>query len=354
MSLNPPEPDCLVVDSADPRRNSLPVYRLRSGRARIPLLPAEWVRNRPELGLARQAIHASRGWRTHRLFHLSIPTPQLRSSCATSDDPGGHALGEWGDEVFRTEREGIIARGVQVSEIQLSGSVIPSVESVLRDLPGRESIEELLRTLPETNFQDAGIREFLEPPLPVDEWRVGEAVAEAYLGSEVACSFPWRSTRDLKNPRASPAGVDLVGFVPVPDGYSFAFAEVKTPLISPTAREAVHGKSGLVKQILDIRDQESVRSELIRYLGYRATGAAWREIFEIAARAYLCNRHRVAIFGVLVREDAPDVTVLDKGTESLSTGRHPTTRIELHAMFFPDGAMARILSEIRTRGRAAS
>ena len=61
-------------------------------------------------------------------------------------------------------------------------------------------------------FASDNLRSALSAKHPVFDWQVGEAMAEAYLVDHRQCEFPWPSGRDLRNPEASPAGADLVGF----------------------------------------------------------------------------------------------------------------------------------------------
>jgi hypothetical protein len=61
-----------------------------------------------------------------------------------------------------------------------------------------------------------------------EEWRVGEALAEAYLVAHRTCKFPWPDGRDARKAGSSLPGADLVGFQQHGGTDRFAFGEVKT------------------------------------------------------------------------------------------------------------------------------
>lgn len=130
----------------------------------------------------------------------------------------------------------------------------------------------------------------LSAPDDLPGWRVGEALAEVYLIEHRQCEFPWPGGRDLKNPSASPAGTDLVGFYRYNDEVRFAFGEVKTSNHSDSPPSVVTGRHGLSEQLSDLRDSTDIKGNLVRYLGHHATRASWRPTFEAAVSRFLGSR----------------------------------------------------------------
>ena len=122
------------------------------------------------------------------------------------------------------------ARGLLLSDEELEQALTSDVADIVHDLAGRELLAEILEGIAGTDFDDAQIRTLLDPAVAPEDWRVGEALAQAFLAAHRNCRFPWPASRDLRNPVSSPAGTDLVGFVTFTDETLFAFGEVKPPL----------------------------------------------------------------------------------------------------------------------------
>ena len=79
---------------------------------------------------------------------------------------------------------------------ELNAAMNGRVTTVLFDDEGRANIEEILAGLAETNFAQDGLRCVLADPDEVEDWRVGEAIAETYLTDHRYCYFPWSDGRD--------------------------------------------------------------------------------------------------------------------------------------------------------------
>src|SRR5690606_25873924 len=98
---------------------------------------------------------------------------------------------------------------------------------------------------------------------------------------------------------------DLVGLHADEEGDCLAFGEVKTSSEAKHPPGAMHGRTGLKQQLEDLRDRETIRDALFKYLGFRARGAAWTERFRAAGRRYLKNKSDVRLYGFLVRDVEP-------------------------------------------------
>jgi hypothetical protein len=204
-----------------------------------------------------------------------------------------------------------------------------------------QELEALLAGIASTEFADNALQQILRSDRRVEGWRVGEAIAEAYLVGHRNCHFPWPGGRDLKNPESSPAGTDLLGFHDL-DGVSakFSFAEVKTSGQNQYPPSLVFGRNGLKQQLKRLRDSAELKDALVRYLGLHAMGRPWLDMYRRAASRYLHDRSDVTIFGVFVRDVAPSDSDCSGRASELAQQCPSTTMIELLALYFPAGSIA--------------
>ena len=258
-----------------------------------------------------------------------------------------------GESVFEIEVVPCFGTGLRWSEKELDAAIDDPVASVLFDDEGRINLEDILSGLAETNFAQEGVRRVLEDPDEVEDWRVGEAIAEAYLTEHRSCHFPWPDGRDERKRRSSLPGADLVGFGTDTDGDCLAFGEVKTSSERRYPPTTMYGRTGLKQQLEDLRDRPCIRDQLLRYLGHRATGAPWRKRFENAGRRYLRNNADVQLFGFLVRDVEPNQDDLRIRVGALATGCPEGTRIELLALYLPRDSIDGIGGRTVTRRTGA-
>lgn len=237
----------------------------------------------------------------------------------------------------------VVARGLSYSDAQLDEMLQGPVKDILNDTAGTQEMEELLAGVATTDFEKDGLKELLNNDITPENWRVGEAIAESYVTEERDCYFPWPTSRDLKNPDASPAGADLTGFQKVgdtEDDYRFAFGEVKTSEQQDSPPNVVYGRSGLQQQMENLCSCGDTKKALVRYLAHHATNATWKQIFQNAAGRYLRSQNDIAVFGILIRDIDPNQNDLSARAQNLSqlTSAGPT--VELYALYFTSGTIA--------------
>ena len=117
----------------------------------------------------------------------------------------------------------------------------------------------------------------------------------------------------------------------------------------------MYGRTGLKRQLEDLRDSVSIRDALFRYLGYRAGGSNWVERFQRAGKRYLTNKSDVQLYGFLVRDVEPHKDDVRVRVEKLSKDCPDGTRIELLALYLPKGKIEGIgRAAIETRTGASS
>ena len=243
-----------------------------------------------------------------------------------------------GTEVYNTDVQRVIARGVSYTDVELDAALKGRVSQILWDDAGAADLQAILTSVVTTDFADRSVKRILANRSAPENWRVGEGLAEAFLVENRACEFPWPSGRDLKNPSASPAGTDLVGFqnTNTPgNAHRFAFGEVKTSEQEAWPPSVMDGRHGLKKQLEDLRDSTGVKDSLVKYLGHHANGKPWMLRFKSAAERYLTNESDVSLFGVLVRDVEPKSQDLASRAGTLASGCPEKTSIELRAMYLP-------------------
>jgi hypothetical protein len=243
-----------------------------------------------------------------------------------------------GTEVYNADAKPVIARGASYTDMELDAALGGSLSSILLDDAGTADLEAILTSVVTTDFSDKSVKRVLSSHATLENWRVGEALAEAFFSEHRACEFPWPSGRDLKNPSASPAGTDLVGFQNTNEDantHRFAFGEVKTSEQEKWPPSVMDGRHGMKKQLEDLRDSTAVKDSLVKYLGHHANGTAWFPRYRSAAKRYLANPGDVSLFGVLVRDVEPKREDLASRARDLSVNCPAETTIELRAMYLP-------------------
>lgn len=234
----------------------------------------------------------------------------------------------------------IIANGLAFSDVDLNVSLDQRLPEVLADQAGKRRIQELLDGLAQTAFDVERINHALQASHTLRDWQVGEAIAEAYLVDHRECEFPWPTGRDLRNPEASPAGADLVGFQTHKDSVRFVFGEVKTSAEEKWPPQVMTARHGLTKQLEELRDSRAVKDHLaIVYLGHRASRADWELRYRSAVSRYLANDSDVSLFGFLIRDVEPKADDLSSRAALLSHNCPADTSIELLALYIPRGSI---------------
>ena len=255
-----------------------------------------------------------------------------------------------GDIVYNLDKPQCSGVGLQWDSDNLNAALHDRVSAVLFDDEGESNIREILSGLAETDFAQDGLRRILKGPDQIEAWRVGESIAEAYLTDHRSCTFPWPDGRDERKSGSSLPGADLVGFGLDDSGHCLAFGEVKTSSEHRNPPSAMYGHTGLKRQLEDLRDDEAIRNDLVKYLSHRAESASWKDRFRQAVKRYLDNSSDIQLYGYLVRDVEPDQGDLSARVDDLDNGCPEGTRIELLALYLPQGSLNRIGDRL-TSGR---
>lgn len=229
--------------------------------------------------------------------------------------------------------------GVSWTADELDAALSGPVAKVVFDDSGKADLSALLEGLSETEFDQSSVKRVLKDSKAPENWRVGEALAESYLVNHRSCHFPWPDGRDERKSGSSLPGADLVGFQRDEDTDRFAFGEVKTSGENKYPPGAMHGRTGLKQQLEDLRDKVSIRDDLVKYLGYRANGAVWKERYRSAAKRYIANHADIRVYGLLVRDVPPHQEDLRARVTKLGTDCPADMAIELMAVYLPAGSI---------------
>jgi hypothetical protein len=220
------------------------------------------------------------------------------------------------------------------------------VASLVFDDSGKADVAALLAGLADTEFKKEGVERILANPDAVEDWRVGEAIAEAYVSHHRGALFPWPDGRDERRAGSSLPGADLVGLQDSEHGDCFAFGEVKTSAEMKHPPQLVHGRGGLHQQLEDLRDRQEIRDVLVKYLAHRASKAAWFNRYQSAAARYLVNSSDVFVFGVLIRDVVPHQDDLRVRVTKLAKDCPGGTIIELFAIYLPGGSISLLSKKV--------
>lgn len=254
--------------------------------------------------------------------------------------------------IYSIDGASVIARGVEYTEEQLDETINGPVKDLLLDKTGTDEINNMLSGLDSTEFNKEKMSQLLQVELEPESWTIGEALAEVYVSDNDNCPFPWPANRDLKNPKASPAGADLVGFQKTNDEanpFRFAFGEVKTSSDKTRPPGVVHGPGGLIKQLEKLRDSCPTKRGLVVYLAHRVTkNALWSNMFKSAIKRYLNSGYTdIAIFGVLIRDVQPDKSDLSHCVSSLKEKCPTSTNVVFYALYLPPNAISFLQSKLQ-------
>lgn len=246
-----------------------------------------------------------------------------------------------GSLAYTFDHGAVAATGHVLDESDVS-VIAPGVRSILRDDTGVQEAREALADLAKTDFERERLESILASPDSFDEWRVGEALAEHHLVTEVGCEFPWPDSRSTRNPNSSGGGVDLIGFH-LSDRVRFVFAEVKTshqqawPPTSLTSRSR-----GLCNQLSGLNAGDDRSRWAIRYLTMNSVGKSWLASFHQALETYLSDSLDVVIYGVLVHAAEPNKADLRASVSDLAQSVKEPTRMALVAIYLTAELLAQV------------
>jgi len=205
--------------------------------------------------------------------------------------------------------------GITVTVPETEYLLVNSVRDNLRDSEQRNSLLDQIRTLQEdTGFSAEGlmldIQALENGDAAAADWRIGEALAEVFLGDNFSCRFYWNEIRDARNPRGNKTGADLVGFIETDGDVLFLFGEVKTSSeIERRPPQVMTNADGIENQLRDLYRNREKRLILISYIQNKANlfpdDHPFKSDWNRAVHAYYASDTGYQLYGVLVRDVDP-------------------------------------------------
>ena len=118
------------------------------------------------------------------------------------------------------------------------------------DIEGTEDIIEEFEDIHSAGFEEQLHIDIFSNSPSIEDWKIGEALAECYLEDFEKVRFHYPSSRDAKNPKVNLQGADLVGFVDIDEETTiFLFGEVKTSEDKDSPPRVMYGRLGMVGQL---------------------------------------------------------------------------------------------------------
>lgn len=173
----------------------------------------------------------------------------------------------------------------------------------------------------------------------VQNFRIGEALAEVILENNFSCRFYWNELRDNRNPKGNKTGADLVGFIEIDNEILFLFGEVKTSSENQSPPQVMTSPTGIEKQLIDLYSDQSKRLILISYIQNKINLSQdinfKKDFDEAMKRYYKPNDEKYLLYGVLVRDTEPNENDVKKSYEKLKYGIIEPKGLKLLAIYLP-------------------
>ncbi|MEJ5351782.1 MAG: hypothetical protein WHS65_09340 [Melioribacteraceae bacterium] len=219
------------------------------------------------------------------------------------------------------------------------------VKSKLIDRPQRDDMLKILETLKQdTGFEKSetllvDIQTLLNENVDVQDFRIGEALAEVVLEENFNCRFYWNELRDARNPKGNKTGADLVGFIEIGNEILFLFGEVKTSSEQKSPPQVMTNPDGIENQLKDLYNDQQKRLILISYIKSKidlVDSEGFKQDFNNAIKNYyISNSTNYLLYGVLVRDTNPDENDIKKSYEKLKIEILKPTGLKLLAIYLP-------------------
>lgn len=186
-----------------------------------------------------------------------------------------------------------------------------------------------------SGFSDENFKEIFTKREIGNNWRIGETIAECILEDKYCARFHYNNSRDAKNMKANDTGADLVGFCDVDNNTYFLFGEVKTSSDENIPPQVLYGKTGMVKQLEDLKNYSEKRHDLVRWIFGKAiiSKGLFLEDCRKAISLYGKNDENVQLIGVLVRDTIPNKRDLDSRAKSLHNNLPDQMKVKLISIY---------------------
>lgn len=201
------------------------------------------------------------------------------------------------------------------------------------DVETLKGFDDELKALSSDGFDSTALQAYedVSPPEPT-YGDIGECIADLFLMERFGVHLPSNRRWDLRTPKGSHPGSDIAGYMKNADGtYTFLFGEVKASSEQRSPPSVMtHTSSGMVAQLKRIATRTDIRKQLFLYLRRRQHGEHFKEAYESAMRQLAQGRYE--LWGVLVRDTAPDQADVDSPLQKLKDGIPLTQKCRLFVL----------------------
>lgn len=187
-----------------------------------------------------------------------------------------------------------------------------NVKNRLMDCPQRNEMLSILESLEQdTGFKRSeklllDIKALYNQNIDVQDFRIGEALAEIVLEETFSCRFYWNELRDARNPKGNKTGADLVGFIEIDNEILFLFGEIKTSSEKKSPPQVMTNPTGIENQLKNLYQDQQKRLILISYIQNKINlviNTNFKQDFDSAIKSYYRqDGTNYLLYGVLVRD----------------------------------------------------
>jgi hypothetical protein len=180
------------------------------------------------------------------------------------------------------------------------------------------SFSEDIEALKLEGFDTSALQACIDEPYPdATIGDIGEGIADLFLMEHIGAELPTNRRRDLRTPKGSLPGADVVGYLPVPpDDVHFLFGEIKASGQATYPPGVMYGNDGMPAQIERLATVKSIRRQLFHYLKSRSSDAHGRQRFTAALKSLTLDKY--SLVGVLVRDTLPNENDVKSAASSLN------------------------------------
>lgn len=179
------------------------------------------------------------------------------------------------------------------------------------------SFVEDIEALKLEGFDTTSLQAYIDEPYPdATLGDIGEGIADLFLMEHISATLPTNRRRDLRTPKGSLPGADIVGYVPAStNGVQFLFGEIKASAQKSYPPGVMTGTDGMPAQIERLATVTSIRRQLFHYLKSRSTDAQGKQRFKAALKSLTLDKY--SLVGVLVRDTVPNVNDVKSAAAAL-------------------------------------
>ena len=230
--------------------------------------------------------------------------------------------------------------GVIFDQEYIENYLKTKVSAKYYDLEGTQILVEDFSSIEKTGFSKDILKEIFNVEPDLKSWKIGECLAECYLEDNHSIRFHYEPSRDAKNPEGNLHGADIVGFSEIDDETVFVFGEVKTSSDKNAPPSVMTGRSGMIYQLENIRDDDSVKELLIRWLAFKVVGKEdtepFRKDFLNSYETYFkSKKKKLKMVGILIRDTKPDDKDLKNRHGNFIKKLDPKMFLSLSAIYLP-------------------